>query len=163
LTNTVLADAIVVAAASCYAGGAGRYAVDVQEVRKLDAYLKKLFGNSRIRVVPRPKKGDPAEVFIGEERLGDLNLDDEDEDLSYNFRMEINLGEVSEVDQIKRLDAYLKRKFDNEAIRVVPRAKKRDSLEAYLGDEFIGVLFVDDEKGRRSYILEMPILDMDLA
>jgi hypothetical protein len=46
----------------------------------------------------------------------------------------------------------------------VPRPKKRDSLEAYLGDEFIGVLFVDDEKGRqKSYILEMPILDMDLA
>jgi hypothetical protein len=77
--------------------------------------------------------------------------------------MEIDLGEVSDVDQIKRLDAYLKRKFDNETVRVVPRVKKRDSLEAYLGDEFIGVLFVDDEKGRRSYILEMPILDMDLA
>ena len=137
--------------------------MDVQEVRKLDAYLKKLFGNARIRVVPRPKKGDPAEVYIGEERLGDLNLDDEDEDLSYNFRMEINLGEVSEVDQIKRLDAYLKRKFDNEAVRVVPRAKKRDSLEAYLGDEFIAVVFVDEEKAGRSYILEMPILDLDLA
>jgi Protein of unknown function (DUF3126) len=137
--------------------------VDVQEVRKLDAYLKKLFGNSRIRVVPRPGKGDLAEVYIGEERLGDLNLDDEDDDLSYNFRMEINLGEVSDADQIKRLDAYLKRKFDNEAIRVVPRAEKRDSREAYLGEEFIGVLFVDDEKGRGSYILEMPILDLDLA
>ena len=137
--------------------------MDVQEVRKLDAYLKKLFGNARIRVVPRPNKGDPAEVYIGEEKLGDLNLDDEDDDLSYNFRMEINLGEVSEVDQIKRLEAYLKRKFDNEAIRVVPRSKKRDSLEAYLGEEFIGVLFIDDERGRRSYILEMPILDMDLA
>ena len=137
--------------------------MDVQEVRKLDTYLKKLFGNARLRVVPRPNKGDPAEVYIGEEKLGDLNLDDEDDDLSYNFRMVINLGEVSEIDQIKRLDAYLKRKFDNEAIRVVPRAKKRDSLEAYLGEEFIGVLFVDDEKGRRSYILEMPILDMDLA
>jgi hypothetical protein len=134
--------------------------VDVQEVRKLDAYLKKLFGNARLRVVPR---NDSAEVYIGEERLGDLNLDDEDDDLSYNFRMEINLGEVSEADQITRLDAYLKRKFDNEAIRIVPRAKKRDSLEAYLGSEFIGVLFVDDEKGRRSFILEMPILDMDLA
>jgi len=163
LSQKVLADAIVVAAAPCYAGGTGRCAVDVQEVRKLDAYLKKLFGNSRIRVVPRPNKGDPAEVYIGEERLGDLNLDDEDDDLSYNFRMEINLGEVSDVDQIKRLDAFLKRKFDNEAIRVVPRAKKRDSLEAYLGDEFIGVLFVDDEKGPRSFILEMPILDLDLA
>ena len=137
--------------------------MDVQEVRKLDAYLKKLFGNGRIRVVPRPKKQDPAEVYIGEERLGDLNLDDEDEDLSYNFRMEIDLGEVADIDRIKRLDAYLKRKFDNPAIRVVPRAKKRDSLEAYLGEEFIGVLFVDDEKQRGSYILEMPILDMDLA
>jgi hypothetical protein len=137
--------------------------VDVQEVKKLDAYLKKLFGNQRIRVVPRPKKDDSAEVYVGDERLGDLNLDDEDQDLSYNFRMEIDLGEVSDVDQIKRLDTYLKRKFDNETVRVVPRVKKRDSLEAYLGDEFIGVVFVDNEKGRRSYILEMPILEMDLA
>ena len=135
--------------------------MDVQEVRKLDGYLKKLFGNARIRVVPQQAK--VADVFIGEERLGELNVDDEDDDLSYNFRMEISLGEVSEVDQLKRLDAYLKKKFDNEEIRVVPRAKKRDSLEAYLGNEFIGVLFVDDEKRRGSYILEMPILDMDLA
>jgi len=137
-------------------------AVDLQAVKKIDAYLKKLFANQRIRVVPQAKK-DLAEVYIGEEKLGDLNVDDEDEDLSYNFRMEISLGEVSDVDQIKRLEAYLKRRFDNERIRVVPRARKRDSLEAYLGDEFIGVLFVDDEKARRSYILEMPILDMDLA
>src|ERR1700739_5010647 len=121
----------------------GRRAVDVQEVRKLDAYLKKLFGNARIRVVPRPGKGSTADVFIGEERLGDLKLDDEDDDLSYNFRMEISLGDVTGADQVKRLDTYLKRKFDNEAIRVVPRAKKKDSLEAYLGEEFIGVLFVD--------------------
>ena len=135
--------------------------MDVQEVRKLDGYLKKLFGNARIRVVPQQAK--VADVFIGEERLGQLNVDDEDDDLSYNFRMEISLGEVSEVDQLKRLDAYLKKKFDNEQIRVVPRAKKRDSLEAYLGNEFIGVLFVDDEKRRGSYILEMPILDMDLG
>jgi hypothetical protein len=137
--------------------------VDVQAVRKLDAYLKKLFGNARIRVVPVPRKDDSAEVYIGEERLGDLKLDDEDDDLSYNFRMEIELGEVSEADQIKRLNAYLKRKFDNETIRVVGRPKKKDSLETYVGDEFIGVLFVDDEKSRGSYILEMPILDMDLA
>jgi hypothetical protein len=136
--------------------------VDVQEVRKLDAYLKKLFGNARIRVVPQTKEGS-ADVYIGEERLGDLHLDDEDDDLSYNFRMEIDLGEVADIDRIKRLDAYLKRKFDNAAIRVVPRAKKRDSLETYLGEEFIGVLFVDDEKRPGAYILEMPILDMDLA
>jgi hypothetical protein len=137
--------------------------VDVQEVRKLDTYLKRLFGNARIRVVPVPRKDDSAEVYIGEERLGDLKLDDEDDDLSYNFRMEIDLGEVSEADQIKRLNTYLKRKFDNETIRVVGRPKKKDSLETYVGDEFIGVLFVADEKRRGFYILEMPILDMDLV
>ena len=137
--------------------------MDIVAVRKLDTYLKKLFGNARIRVVPQSKNDGAAEVFIGEERLGDLNLDDEDDDLSYNFRVEIDLGEVADVDRIKRLDAYLKRKFDNAAIRVVPRAKKRDSLEIYVGEEFIGVLFVDDEKRPGAYILEMPILDMDLA
>jgi TRAP-type mannitol/chloroaromatic compound transport system substrate-binding protein len=42
--------------------------VDVLEVRKLDAYLKRLFGNARIRVVP--KKGDSADIFVGEELIG---------------------------------------------------------------------------------------------
>ena len=63
--------------------------MDVQEIRKLDAYLKRLFGNARIRVVPRPKKEDSAEVYIGDEFIGVLFLDDEDEDRSYNFQMAI--------------------------------------------------------------------------
>ena len=70
-------------------GGEGARAVDVQEVRKLDAYLKKLFGNARIRVVPRPKKEDSAEVYIGEEFVGVLFVDDEDDERSYNFQMAI--------------------------------------------------------------------------
>ena len=63
--------------------------MDVQEVRKLDAYLKKLFGNARIRVVPRPKKEDSAEVYVGEEFIGVLFVDDEDNERSYNFQMAI--------------------------------------------------------------------------
>ena len=63
--------------------------MDVQEVRKLDAYLKKLFGNARIRVVPRPKKEDSAEVYEGEEFIGVLFVDDEDDERSYNFQMAI--------------------------------------------------------------------------
>jgi len=63
--------------------------VDVQEVRKLDAYLKKVFGNARIRVVPRPKKDDSAEVYVGEEFIGVVFVDDEDGDRSYNFQMAI--------------------------------------------------------------------------
>ena len=63
--------------------------VDVQEVRKLDAYLKRLFNNPRIRVVPRPKKDDSAEVYIGEEFIGVMFVDDEDDERSYNFQMAI--------------------------------------------------------------------------
>ena len=69
--------------------GAGEKAVDVQEIRKLDAYLKRLFGNARIRVVPRPKKDDSAEVYIGDEYIGVLFIDDEDGERSYNFNMAI--------------------------------------------------------------------------
>ena len=68
--------------------------MDVQEVRKLDAYLKKLFGNARIRVVPRPKKEDSAEVYVGEEFIGVLFVDDEDDERSYNFQMAILGGDL---------------------------------------------------------------------
>ena len=63
--------------------------MDVQEVRKLDAYLKRVFGNPKLRVVPRPKKDDSAEVYIGEEFIGVLFVDDEDGDRSFNFTMAI--------------------------------------------------------------------------
>jgi hypothetical protein len=68
---------------------AGEQDVDVPEIRKLENYLRRLFGNARIRVVPRPRKDDSAEVYIGEEFIGVLFVDDEDEDRSYNFQMAI--------------------------------------------------------------------------
>jgi Protein of unknown function (DUF3126) len=136
--------------------------VDVQEVRKLDTYLKRLFGNPRIRVVP--KKSNSADVFVGEEQVGALVLDDDDEDdeRSYNFEMKITLGDASaKAPDIKQLDAYLKRKFDNDRVRVVARLKKKDSAEVYVGEEYIGVLFFD-EKDARSSFFELPILALDL-
>jgi hypothetical protein len=63
--------------------------VDVQEIRKIENYLKKLFGNAHMRVVPRPRKDDSAEVYIGDEFVGVLFVDDEDEERSYNFQMAI--------------------------------------------------------------------------
>ena len=63
--------------------------MDVQEIRKIETYLRQLFGNARIRVVPRPRKEDSAEVYIGEEFIGVLFVDDEDDDRSYNFQMAI--------------------------------------------------------------------------
>jgi hypothetical protein len=136
--------------------------VDVLEVRKLDAYLKRLFGNARIRVVP--KKGDSADIFVGEELIGSLNLDEDEEDdeRSYNFEMKITLGDASTTaPDLKKLDAYLKRMFDNDRIRIIPRARKTDSAEVYVGEEYIGVVFFD-EKDARSSFFELPILGLDL-
>jgi hypothetical protein len=135
--------------------------VDVQEIKKLDAYLKKLFGNADLRVVP--KKLDCAEIFIGEDDVGELTVDDEEGERSYNLRMVIQLGRDPSIQPVPALNAYLRRKFGNENIRVVTRPKKTDSLEAYLGEEFLGVLFAENENGQRSYIFELPILDVDLA
>src|SRR5262245_46403509 len=138
-----------------------RVVLDVQEVRKLDGYLKKLFGNAQIRVVPKGR--DNAEIFVGPDDLGELTVDDEDGERSYNIRMVIQVGNDPSIQPVPTLNAYLRSKFDNENIRVVPRPKKTDSLEVYLGEEFIAVLFLEVEKGRRSYILELPILDVDLV
>jgi hypothetical protein len=135
--------------------------VNVQEIRQLDAYLKKLFGNEAVRVVP--KGGDEAKVYIGEDEIGDLTADEDEGERSYNFRMVILLGSDPSIQPVPALNAYLRRRFDNDQLRVVVRPKKMDSLEVYMDEEFIGVLFVENEKGRRSYIFELPILDVDLA
>ena len=66
-----------------------------------------------------------------------------------------------DVKEISKLDAYLKRLFDNPKIRVVPRPKKDDSAEVYVGDEFLGIVFKDEDDG--DYNFSMAILDIDLG
>ncbi len=63
--------------------------VSADELRKLQSYFRKLFGNDAISVRARPQKTDSAEVYIGDEFIGVLFRDDEDDDLSYNFSMAI--------------------------------------------------------------------------
>jgi len=135
--------------------------LDAQEIRQLDSYLKKLFGNARIRVVPQG--GELALVYAGEDELGELTAEEDEGERSYNFRMVIQLGNDPSIQPVPALNAYLRHRFDNDDVHVVTRPKKMDSLEAYIGEEFLGVLFVEEEKGRKSYIFELPILDVDLV
>ena len=60
------------------------------------------------------------------------------------------------------VERYLRQTFANHSIRVVGRPKKDDSAEVYIGEEFVGVLFLDDEDGDRSFNFTMAILDTDL-
>ena len=64
--------------------------------------------------------------------------------------------------EIQRVEAYFQRSFRLPEMRVMQRPKKEDSAEVYIGDEFIGVLFRDDEDGELSYSFQMAILDFDL-
>ncbi|CUU43567.1 hypothetical protein BVIRIDIS_25910 [Blastochloris viridis] len=56
----------------------------------------------------------------------------------------------------------MKRLFNNAGVKVRARPQKKDSAELYIGDEFVGVLFRDDEDGDLSYNLQIAILDSDL-
>ena len=61
-----------------------------------------------------------------------------------------------------RIERYLRRLFRNTDIRVTGRPRKTDSAEFYIGEEFVGVLFEDNEEGERSYNLQIAILSEDL-
>lgn len=65
-------------------------------------------------------------------------------------------------DEIIKLQKYLQQKFANTSIDVRPRPKQDDSVELYLGDEFIGLIYVDEDEGEKSYMVQISILDIDL-
>jgi hypothetical protein len=64
--------------------------------------------------------------------------------------------------EILKLENYFQRLFKLPAMTVRQRPQKDDSAEVYLDDEFIGVVFRDDEDGDLSYNFTMAILDIDL-
>ncbi len=64
--------------------------------------------------------------------------------------------------EIAKLQAYLQRKFDLPAISIRARPRKDDSAEVYIGEEFIGVLYRDDEDEDLSWSFQMAILEIDL-
>ena len=64
--------------------------------------------------------------------------------------------------EISKLEAYLRRTFGNDNIHVKARTKKDDSAEVLIGDEFIGVLFRDEDEGELSWNFSMAILELDV-
>jgi len=65
-------------------------------------------------------------------------------------------------EEIARLQAYLRKTFSTTNLEVRARPKKTDSAEVFIGDEFIAVLFREEEDGEISYQFQMAILDLDL-
>jgi len=64
--------------------------------------------------------------------------------------------------EIARVQKYLRDMFRLDTITVRERPNQDDSAEIYVGDEFIAVLFRDEEDGEVSYAFQMAILEFDL-
>ena len=63
---------------------------------------------------------------------------------------------------LKKIESFLKQKFNNKKIKIEGRANKDDSAEVFIEDEFIGVVFEDDEDGETCFQFNMTILSEDL-
>ena len=66
-----------------------------------------------------------------------------------------------QTEETLRLEAYLKQKL-NPGLRLVGRSKTDDSVEVYLGAEFLAVVYKDVDEGETSYQFQMTILEEDV-
>ncbi|MEQ8557130.1 MAG: DUF3126 family protein [Henriciella sp.] len=66
-----------------------------------------------------------------------------------------------EKEETLRLESYLKEKL-NPGIRLVARTQTDDSVEVYLGAEFIAVIYKDVDEGEVSYQFQMTVLSEDI-
>jgi len=128
--------------------------LDKTELRKLQAFLRHSFGNEAIRVTLDPKNTDAAAVHLGERKVAEVSVDDEDGDRSFALEMKIPVGRDT-------IQEYLRALFENDALKLVARARKTDSVELNNGPDFLGVISADDARGS-SFTLQMAILDFDL-
>jgi len=128
--------------------------MDKAELSKLREHLRRTFGCDLINVAPHGRKADAAEVMLGEARLGEIIVDEEDGDRSFFFEMKVPVERAA-------LQGFLRKRFGNDKLTIVARMKKTDSVELNNGPDHIGILTVDDAKGE-SWTLEMAILDIDL-
>ena len=125
------------------------------EIAKLQAFLRRSFGNDGLRVTPDPKNAtEAASVQLGEARIATITVDDEDGDRSFALEMKIPVGRET-------LQEYLRRRFENDKLKIIARGKKTDSVELNNADDFLGVISADDARGS-SFTLQMAILDFDL-
>ena len=63
--------------------------------------------------------------------------------------------------EVKKLTFYLNNKFGSDEFKL-KEVKREDSVEVYFKEEFIGLIYKDEEDGEIAYQFHMTILDEDL-
>ncbi len=71
--------------------------ISKNELTKIETYLRKLLGSQKLSVRARPKVKDSAEVYVGDEFIATITVDEEDGSRDFQFQMtilEMDLGEA---------------------------------------------------------------------
>ncbi|WP_428394508.1 DUF3126 family protein [Lichenicoccus sp.] len=63
--------------------------MNASEIARVQAYLRKLIGSDRIRVVKPVRAGLSVEVAIDQEVIGTLHRDDDEGEVSYSMHVTI--------------------------------------------------------------------------
>ena len=64
--------------------------------------------------------------------------------------------------KLKKIQSYLNNLFDTEHFVVKKRKNIEDSLEIYIRDEFLGLIYEEIDENEKAYQFHMTILDEDL-
>jgi len=137
--------------------------LDQAEISQLNAYLGRVLASPTATV--RARKGDDAELLIGGAVVAELLRDEDEGELSYSINMEIPVrsgakkGAPIDDGERVRLQGVLREKLQSAALEVRARPRKTDSVEVYVGEEFVGTVSTDEDAG---YFWTMSILDIDL-
>ncbi|PHS79463.1 MAG: hypothetical protein COB59_01890 [Rhodospirillaceae bacterium] len=67
-----------------------------------------------------------------------------------------------EIAEIARVQEYLRKSLSNNRVVITPPPRPDAPIEVYIADEFVGVLYKDEDEGEVSYTLMMTILEIDL-
>lgn len=126
------------------------------EIDLLTAYLCKVFNSRELMVLQHPEEDEQALVAMGQEFFARIERDEDEGELSYNFTKEIPDQPHDEMNE------FVKVMFSSTSVEVRKRPNKTDSAEIYKGDEFLGVLYDDDDATDGMQIFNMAILDIDL-
>jgi len=126
------------------------------EISKLEAYLRRTFGNDDIQLKAPPGADDPARMMIGTDAVAEIWRDEDEGELSWS--LEATLDNAS----VKELEGNLRELFFSRDLVVKPRPRKDDSVEIHIGDEFIGIAFREEEGGDRIWKFNMAILELDV-
>ncbi|MBL4748113.1 MAG: DUF3126 family protein [Magnetovibrio sp.] len=67
-----------------------------------------------------------------------------------------------EIAEIARVQEYLRKSLSNNRVVITPPPRAGAPVEVNIADEFVGVLYKDEDEGEVSYTFMMTILEMDL-